>query len=92
MSARPDASTPSNADLTVTALSGDSELAMFEAVQLDGDVLVVRTRFALAVGEELPLQVTSIGRTIGRVTGHRMHDGKEFTELLLLPPRPVNGS
>lgn len=89
MSARPDASTPTAAALVVTALIGDSELAMFEAIKLVGDVLTVRTRFTLAVGEELALQVSSIGRTIGRVTSHCVQDGKELTELLLLPARPL---
>lgn len=80
MSDLPDATTPLPA---VTAIADDSELAMFEVISLDEGRLVVWTPFLLSVGEELPLQVSSIGRTIGRVVGHRHRDGRTLTELLL---------
>jgi hypothetical protein len=76
------ASTPA-----VTAIAGDAELAMFEVVGFDGHVLRVHTPFALTLGEELPLKVEGIGRTIARVTGHSRGGDREITELTLLPPR-----
>lgn len=80
MSDLPDASTPLPA---VTAIADGNELAMFEVISLDEDLLVVWTPFLLAVGEELPLQVNTIGRTIGRVVGHRQRGDRTLTELRL---------
>ncbi|MBK7537633.1 MAG: hypothetical protein IPI49_20125 [Myxococcales bacterium] len=75
----------------MTALAGDCELAMFEVMSLEGDLLCVWTRFTLAVGEELPLQVESIGRTIGRVVGHQTLDGgRVVTQLRLLSGAPTS--
>jgi hypothetical protein len=71
----------------VTAIAGDAELSMFEVVGFDGQVLRVRTPFELTVGEELPLKIEGIGRTIARVTGHGAGNGRAITELTLLPPR-----
>lgn len=80
MSDVPDASTPLPA---VAALAEDCELAMFEVISLDGNRLMVWTPFLLSVGEELPLQVSTIGRTTGRVVGHCQRDGRALTELQL---------
>lgn len=65
----------------VTAVWAEHELAMFEVVALDGDRLVVWTPFALATGEELPLQIERIGRTTGRVVGHSADGTRTLTEL-----------
>lgn len=53
---------------------------MFEVLDFDGQVLRVRTPFVLSLGEELPLHVENIGRTIARVTAH----AQEITELTIL--------
>ena len=68
----------------VTAIAGDAELSMFEVVGFDGQVLRVRTPFELTLGEELPLKIEGIGRTIARVTGHSAGE-HAITELMLLP-------
>lgn len=88
MSDVPDASTPLPA---VTAVAEDCELAMFEVISLDEGLLVVATPFLLSVGEELPLQVSGIGRTTGRVVGHLQRDGRTLTELRL-PAAPTSAS
>lgn len=64
----------------VKAISGELEFSMFEVLGFDGQVLRVRTPFVLSLGEEVTLQIETIGRTIARVTAHR----QEITELTLL--------
>jgi hypothetical protein len=80
MSARPDSAplAPS-----VTAILGDAELCMFEVISLEGNLLKVRARYRLAVGEELPLQVEARGRVIGRVTARYLSGDGELTEVTL---------
>jgi hypothetical protein len=80
MSAHPDSSTSAPA---VTALAGDGEFSIFEVVAFDGKVLQVCTPFALGLGEEIPLNIERIGRTNGRVTGHRRDGDRAITELTL---------
>ncbi len=58
---------------------------MFEVIDFDGQVLRVRTPFALSLGEELALRIEHIGRTTARVTGHERRGDHEITELTLLP-------
>jgi hypothetical protein len=64
----------------VKAIAGELEFSMFEVLGFDGQVLRVRTPFVLSLGEEVTLQIETIGRTIARVTAHQ----QEITELTLL--------
>jgi hypothetical protein len=76
----------------VAALAGDVELAMFEVVDFDGLLLRVRTPFGLSLGEELPLRIDEIGRTIARVTGHDRSGDRVITELTIERPAvPTDG-
>lgn len=56
---------------------------MFEIVEARGDLLVVWTKFQLAIGEEISLELSTTGRTIGRVCGHRTEGGRQLHELRL---------
>lgn len=68
----------------MAALAGDVELAMFEVLDFDGQVLRVCTPFGLSLGEELPLKIEEIGRTIARVSGHDRSGDRVITELTLV--------
>lgn len=75
---------PASARPAVKAIAktavGDAEFDMFEVLNFDGQVLRVRTPFALTLGEEVSLHVENIGRTIARVTAH----AQEITELTIV--------
>jgi hypothetical protein len=68
----------------VTAIIGDVELCMFEVISLVGNQLTIVTRYGLAVGEVVALEVEGRGRVTGRVTSRTRDGDRELTELTLL--------